>query len=71
MNTVVVFLAGVLSTLLIMVAVVCYLQREKDKMVQVATRRNSLYGLYFTPSGQRIDQGRVEVVDTNEHYRRT
>ena len=30
--------------------------------------RNEDYGFYYTPGGKRIDQGVVEIVDTNDNY---
>ena len=30
--------------------------------------RNEDYGFYYTEGGKRIDQGVVEIVDTNDNY---
>ena len=43
------------------------LRYKKEKnMVKIDVNRD--YNLYYTPDGERLDEGVCEAVDTNDYY---
>jgi len=54
-----------LALLICLILVCCRRQKEKN-MVKVD--RNNDYGYYYSPEGEHLDEGRVEMVDTNDYY---
>ena len=40
--------------------------KKEKNMVKVDVNRD--YNLYYTPDGERLDEGVCEAVDTNDYY---
>ena len=62
--------AGIGVLLLIAVAVFTFkkLKKRTEGGQQMKTDQNVLYGQYYNPDGERIDQGRVYAEDRNPNY---
>ena len=43
-------------------------KREAGKQEAADVDENLVYGIYYTSAGDKVDEGRAEVVDDNDYY---
>ena len=62
-------LAGLVVCAFFVILAIRWKKKKRDAEKQEAdVDENPVYGIYYTSAGDKVDQGRSEVVDDNDYY---
>ena len=62
-------LAGlIICVFFALLAIQCKKRKGKVGKQEADVDENPVYGIYYTSAGDKVDEGRSEVVDGNEYY---